>query len=208
MTTQKIKDYQVLAEERDQAGQKISYQDELQTREWKKRREDIITRDNSTCNLCKYKPSDFENPDNYRDMTDDERREYIKEYQADFSQIVADFFIENIGYLPQPANHPRIPKYDNLPKKPIILNVHHKLYVRTRLAWEYQDEELITYCQDCHQLIHDHSPIPGYLDEEQAEAFYLTPCPKCKGSGHLAEFHYNENGICFECNGNKYLEFK
>jgi 5-methylcytosine-specific restriction endonuclease McrA len=172
MATQKIQDYHVLAEERDQAGEKMSYQDELHTTEWKKRREEIITRDNSTCAICNFKPSDFANPDNFKAMTDDEQKEYVKEYQAGFSQSVAEFFIELNGYLPQPGNHRSIPKYDNLPTKPIILNVHHKLYVRTRLAWEYMDDELITYCQNCHQSVHDQTNIPYYKDETQVVAFY------------------------------------
>lgn len=207
MAIQKIKDYHVIAEERDQAGEKMSYQDELHTTEWKKRREEIITRDNSTCAICNLKPSDFGNPDNYRSMTDDERTTFVKEFQDGLSQSDSELYMEVFGFLPRPANH-TIAKYDNLPKKPIILNVHHKLYVMTRLAWEYMDDELITYCRDCHQSVHDHTTIPYYKDETQAEAFYLTPCSKCNGSGHLSEFNYYLNGICFECHGNKYLEFK
>lgn len=30
------------------------------------------------------------------------------------------------------------------------LNVHHKLYVRGRKVWEYEDDELRALCKDCH----------------------------------------------------------
>jgi len=33
------------------------------------------------------------------------------------------------------------------------LHVHHKEYVYGRMPWEYDDEELITYCEDCHTII-------------------------------------------------------
>lgn len=35
------------------------------------------------------------------------------------------------------------------------LHVHHKVYVKGRLAWEYADEELQTLCKDCHQTRHE-----------------------------------------------------
>lgn len=207
MATEKIKDYYVIAKEREQTGQEMSYQDELQTTQWKKRREEIITRDNGACVMCNHKPSDFKNPENYRDMTDDERTKFVDEFQAEFSEAEKKDYIEIFGFLPQPA-FILVPKYDGLPTKPIVLNVHHKLYVKTRLAWEYMDEELITYCQDCHQAVHDSNDIPFYEDETQSEAFYLKPCAKCNGSGYLSEFSYYLNGKCFACDGNKYLDFK
>ena len=33
------------------------------------------------------------------------------------------------------------------------LHVHHKEYVYGRDPWEYENEELITYCKDCHTII-------------------------------------------------------
>lgn len=34
------------------------------------------------------------------------------------------------------------------------LNVHHKVYYRNRELWDYQDDELVTLCEDCHHYIH------------------------------------------------------
>lgn len=35
------------------------------------------------------------------------------------------------------------------------LHVHHKQYVKGRLAWECPDEELVTLCEDCHESMHE-----------------------------------------------------
>ena len=32
------------------------------------------------------------------------------------------------------------------------LSVHHKVYVRGRLPWEYPDEQLVTLCEDHHLI--------------------------------------------------------
>lgn len=39
--------------------------------------------------------------------------------------------------------------YDGVP-----LNVHHKVYHKDCLPWEYQDKELITICEKCHAKLH------------------------------------------------------
>lgn len=35
-----------------------------------------------------------------------------------------------------------------------ILHVHHKSYKENHLAWEYENSNLITLCEDCHQKEH------------------------------------------------------
>ncbi|MEG1950846.1 MAG: HNH endonuclease [Odoribacter sp.] len=34
------------------------------------------------------------------------------------------------------------------------LNVHHKKYIKGYKAWEYETNELITLCEDCHKKVH------------------------------------------------------
>lgn len=34
------------------------------------------------------------------------------------------------------------------------LNVHHKRYIEGAKAWEYETNELITLCEDCHKKVH------------------------------------------------------
>jgi len=36
------------------------------------------------------------------------------------------------------------------------LNVHHKTYRKNAEPWEYEDENFITYCENCHSVIHEH----------------------------------------------------
>lgn len=35
------------------------------------------------------------------------------------------------------------------------LQVHHKSYAYNKMAWEYENDNLITLCEDCHSLITD-----------------------------------------------------
>ena len=34
------------------------------------------------------------------------------------------------------------------------LQVHHKKYIKGRLAWEYDESNLVTLCSECHKKIH------------------------------------------------------
>lgn len=40
------------------------------------------------------------------------------------------------------------------------LNVHHKVYIVGRMAWEYSDMYLITLCRACHVETHRLKPTP------------------------------------------------
>ena len=40
----------------------------------------------------------------------------------------------------------------------VPLNVHHYVYHKGYLPWEYPDKELITLCRDCHHKLHEHKP--------------------------------------------------
>lgn len=35
-----------------------------------------------------------------------------------------------------------------------MLVVHHLVYYSNRDPWEYEDDELITFCEDCHEYEH------------------------------------------------------
>ena len=41
--------------------------------------------------------------------------------------------------------------------KESTLHVHHKRYVKGRMAWEYPDSELVTLCWPCHEQEHEQS---------------------------------------------------
>lgn len=91
-------------------------------------------------------------------------------------------------------------------KNPIVtkgLNVHHKYYIKTKLPWEYNDDALITLCEECHKLAHQTHATPVYRNARIAEAYLgnAVICNRCGGSGYLPQYDYVENGICFKCWG-------
>jgi hypothetical protein len=48
------------------------------------------------------------------------------------------------------------------------LNVHHKIYYKNRNLWDYQDDELVTLCEDCHHYIHSLKDIGIPIVEEDS----------------------------------------
>ncbi len=85
------------------------------------------------------------------------------------------------------------------------LHVHHTYYKYDLLPWEYPDASLVTLCWFCHENLHKNEKIP-VLDEHGNEIQKYTPCPRCYGAGVFPEFHHVYDGICFQCDGAKYLE--
>jgi len=85
------------------------------------------------------------------------------------------------------------------------LHVHHKYYKYGLLPWEYPDSALITLCWPCHESLHRNEKVPVF-DENGNIIEELTPCDRCSGAGVFPEFHHVYNGICFKCDGARYLE--
>lgn len=52
------------------------------------------------------------------------------------------------------------------------LHVHHKRYVKGRMAWEYDDAELVALCETCHEADHFDREI---LDEILAKVDSMFP---------------------------------
>lgn len=73
--------------------EKLTYAEMLKDPRWQKRKVEILSRDNFTCQLC----GDTEN----------------------------------------------------------TLHVHHKYYLENHKPWEYDDNVLVTLCENCHKLIHE-----------------------------------------------------
>lgn len=46
-------------------------------------------------------------------------------------------------------------------------------------------------------------------DRNGTKYFHVVePCGKCRGEGYIQYFHYNEGGICFDCNGSGVREYE
>lgn len=58
-------------------------------------------------------------------------------------------------------------KCENCDDKETTLNVHHKLYIKGRMVWEYELHELAVLCEPCHQEEHADR---GVLNQLLAEA--------------------------------------
>ena len=43
----------------------------------------------------------------------------------------------------------------NCGEKQVTLHVHHRRYVKGRMAWEYDDIELAVLCEECHESEHE-----------------------------------------------------
>ena len=80
------------------------------------------------------------------------------------------------------------------------LNIHHTHYTRGCKPWEYENDSLVTLCEDCHKERHETSRIPLY-DQEKRLISNLAPCDRCGGSGYLPQYSHVEHGICFKCYG-------
>lgn len=44
----------------------------------------------------------------------------------------------------------------------VLLNVHHRYYIEGNMPWEYDDDALVTLCDDCHREVHDRGLIEIY----------------------------------------------
>jgi hypothetical protein len=86
----------------------------------------------------------------------------------------------------------------------IDLNVHHKYYMTGKMAWEYDNDALVTLCHHCHQEVHKNEEIYVYSDSRNK--ILLETCWKCDGAGFIPAYHYYKNGVCFACNGHGILE--
>lgn len=82
----------------------------------------------------------------------------------------------------------------------IDLNVHHEYYIQGHKAWEYDNDLLVSLCESCHKRRHELSDYYVY-SKKGDKLMILETCDKCGGGGHLKQFDYYFNGVCFQCWG-------
>jgi len=236
----------------------VNYSQQLESKEWKAKRLQIIKRDNEKCCHCNVSISDFlaidvtygfkyfhdfyrEELDVFGDISEADAyknfelllRNYcsetnsflvvntrsflnriygLKETDKDFNAYNIKFFkkINPSRNLEEKACAGLYFTTQNINSfKPFVdFNVHHKFYVLNRNAWEYEDDDLITLCPDCHKKVHIETKILLYdsypRNSNSSHAKVLKEaviCSKCNGSGYLPEFNYYLDGVCFDCWG-------
>ena len=92
-------------------------------------------------------------------------------------------------------------------EKDLPLEIHHRYYIYGAMAWEYNDQALITLCHDCHELVHlTLSPLIYFNNGTDLVRMNFTPCHRCNGAGWFREYNHIQGGVCFRCNGQRYEE--
>ena len=189
--------------------QRMAYSDLLKCKEWHIKRKEIIERDKYTCQKC--------NKEGFMGYT--MKMIYRKDGTSDVIFVPANLDVVQTFSLEQTIyGKIEMPKMEAIIEEvlaPIFLQVHHKVYyikppVLGKMfefiyPWDYNDEDLITVCSSCHELIHESENIPKII-KSSLENLDLTPCGRCNGIGFFPQYHYVQNGICFECEGVMYIE--
>lgn len=89
------------------------------------------------------------------------------------------------------------------PKKSYNLQIHHKKYIKDRLPWQYDNDDLITLCNHCHLELHENNTIPIF-DNKGNQIVGFESCDRCAGTGTLEIYMHVQNGVCFKCKGNRF----
>ena len=202
-------EYSVLELKGHNPIQRMAYSDLLKCKEWHIKRKEIIERDKYTCQKC--------NKEGFMGYT--MKMIYRKDGTPDVIFVPANLDVVQTFSLEQTIyGKIEMPKMEAIIEEvlaPIFLQVHHTVYYikppvlgtmfEFIYPWDYNDEDLITVCSSCHKLIHESENIPKII-KSSLENLDLTPCGRCNGIGFFPQYHYVQNGICFECEGVMYIE--
>jgi 5-methylcytosine-specific restriction endonuclease McrA len=163
----------------------IPYSELLKTDEWKQKRVEILKRDDFKCTTC----GQGGTIEHYSQET-----KKITYYWFDHSHWAVNEWGEK-----EPVIYPV--KVD----KPCHLEIHHHFYVINRLPWEYDNSDLTTLCNLCHDDFHNENNVTIY-SEDMLNELEGTPCHRCNGVGRIPKFSKIRGGICFNCEGARFVE--
>ncbi len=124
---------------------------QYRTNEWQEKRSHIIHRDNYSCQIC-----ETFNPSEGLVTVFNEQDKDIELHQYNSETSVYSITSQNKG-----INISLDFGWGTWLITP-ILQVHHKKYIDGRLPWEYEDDDLITFCNECHNSGHQSIKIPVY----------------------------------------------
>lgn len=179
----------------------------LNTIEWDFKRLEILNRDKFHCKRCNIKGHIFKNSGFYEKLYDNE----LSEYKSRRIDELLEFIKKDTSLINQLPSITQNLLEKDFSYKPIeeahriVLNVHHKYYIKNKLPWEYTEACLETVCVDCHLNIHSSEEIPVFTDETLSEKVNTKKCSRCMGMGYLDYYNYYMDGICFRCDGEKYI---
>ena len=160
------------------ASKYIPYQILLSTKEWKDKRDIIVRRDKGMCANCGTHPTDS------------------------FWSNGKMHHLQEINSASSDESELRIIQYDSA----IVLHVHHTYYVIAKYPWEYENDALVTLCDECHMNVHKTSTIPVYrIEGGKRVAINSCVCSRCHGAGFFPQYNHVQSGVCFSCEGRRYI---
>lgn len=206
-----------------------TYKEQLETFEWRSKRSLILERDNFRCRKCNVERTPFVGLSpkfGIKDFSDMKNCGYSPSLVGKNIFVTKNNIIAIVKYIETEEGIPDLEKlfYAQRWKEPqnvlvfgsyeLIcftkklkttdrfpdLNIHHKYYIENRKAWEYNDDALVTLCENCHREEHETNSV-NVFDENGKILYTPQICDRCDGSGYLPEFNYYQNGICFKCGG-------
>ncbi len=125
----------------------MRYYQELRDKRWIEKRENILKRDNYTCQDCSKKKT---------------RTTPKSTKQGTTTQIIFGPN-EKISDVLKKAGF----------EESVNLQVHHHYYIEDHSAWEYPSRALITLCKSCHERLHERKRyMPKYASQKIADMFY------------------------------------
>lgn len=158
----------------DMAKESICNIDEAQTGyedpRWIEKSNAIKARDNYTCQLCHA----------FNPMLGD----FIYVKQGEYDTIHHYYWAGNSKYDIYVQGYILTITFDFMPYFHLAmprLNVHHKIYYRNHDLWDYQDDCLVTLCEQCHHYVHSLNDVGIPIVEVDADGHTVLigkTCPK------------------------------
>jgi len=180
-------------------SRKDSYPKLLETFEWFEFRNRFIN-EHTICSCCKKPKREVEvEIKNHEEWLKEVREinaynnKFLKWANQNPNEVINQLSNDTyVGQKPIPSNSKTIL---------ISIQIHHKLYFKNKLPWEYDSKYIEVLCSDCHFNVHNSNVIYTFYDEEMLERKENKNCKRCGGTGTLKQYLYHKNGICFDCGG-------
>ncbi|WP_321514941.1 HNH endonuclease [Marinifilum fragile] len=156
----------------------MQYEDMLMTPIWRTKRHEVFRRDNYICTVCGKQHKVF------RQETHGQYLNRLYPGSNGTNDVLGLYYLKS--------------------EEKEILQVHHKVYRTNVMPILQSNDDLQTVCASCHQKIHDEKLIP-VLDHDNSVVDKAVVCSRCNGNGVIERFRSVQNGICFQCNGDRYI---
>lgn len=213
----------------------MNYKEQLLTTEWKKKREEILNRDDYKCTFCGKKRSEFIGLmkkfgiKNYYELKAEGFEIFNKTDQTEDLSLIKKNFLWSVVFINEMAANTEIKelkfamKYQESANKfefgrPQLIAFLEDPpsfddIIDLNIHHKYYVEDRLAWEYENDALIvlcnkchqHVHETEEIYRYLENGEKEILEKCWKCSGAGFIPAFSYYRNGICFACGGHGIL---